>query len=753
LAFSRKHNNDVRSVKPTNLPKTRTAIAASALFAAFSFAHEALAQQVQQAQQAPQVAEGGTLGEISVNAAAAASAPDHNVNDPYQAANVSKTGTPIGELPMSVQEIPRGILDEQGATSLQQAIRDGNVSGVNYGGTDSKGFTDHFMIRGLQAQTYDDGFSDGDQVNGPVHSLLGVERIEVLEGPGSALLGSGPPGGSINLVHYTPSAQFHWGADLQAGSFGTVNGSAYVTGPTGIDGLNYRVDVGGSRSDGYRGLASWNKEIRPDLQWKIGDHKIEFSIDAQDYMATPDSYGMIYYKGSPINAPFNAKFSTPFASAHGNYVRATLSDEWRISDYLTINNRLSFLHHTLDFFSNGDSTRAKVKGNVFTGRQLRDQDDSLNTLDYQLEPVWKFSTGSVHHTLLTGFEYLHENLDTVKATADLPDIDNIFAPVPPETSLANLNFQCAPSHSCQNDHVVANFYSLYATDQVDVTERLKIRAGVRKDWFGTSLTLNPLPGEPNRTANDGITLVQGNTYTRNDAPTSWNAGVLYKLTPWMTPYFGVSRSYLANFNSENDAFSIGPPESALQYELGVKWSFADGRYVLNTALFDVKRENVATPFGNDQLAFDSQRTRGAEASLDADLTPNWHVYANFTAEHARITYSPDTPGAVGTEPQGVPAYMANLWTTYRFSLFGRAGFHAGAGINYMSRTTNGFANGYAWAPASLIGNLQFGYAERHWGVDLNVDNVTNQRYFIATNVVGAYLGAPLAAYVRLHCDF
>jgi len=734
----------------------------AALFAALSFAHVAKAQQFQQVQQVQQVQQtqtrqtqpAGTLGEVSVNAAAAATARDHNVNDPYQVTGVSKTGTALGDLPMSVQVIPRGILDEQGVTSLQEAIRNGNVSGVNYGGTDSKGFTDHFMIRGLQAQTYDDGFSDGDQVNGPTHSLLGVERIEALEGPGSALLGSGPPGGAINLIHYTPSAQFHWGGDIQAGSFGTVNASGYVTGPTGIDGLNYRVDIAAGRSDGYRGLASWNKEIRPDLQWKIGDHKIEFSIDAQDYMATPDSYGMIYDKGAPIrNVPFDAKYSTPFANAHGNYVRATLTDEWRISDYLTINNRLSYMHHTLDFYSNGDSTHAKVKGNTFTGRQLRDQDDSLNTLDYQLEPVWKFSTGTIHHTLLTGFEYLNQDLNTVKATADLPDINDIFAPVPTETSIASLHFQCAPSHSCQNDHVYANFYSLYATDQVDVTDRFKIRAGVRKDWFDTSLTLNPLPGEPNRTANDGITLVQGNTYTRNDAPTSWNAGVLYKVTPWMTPYFGVSRSYLANFNSENDAFSIGPPESALQYELGVKWSLDEGRYVLNTALFDVKREHVATPFGDDQIAFDSQRTRGAEASLDADLTPNWHVYANFTAQHARITNSPDTPGAVGTVPQGVPAYMANLWTTYRFTLFGKAGFHAGAGINYMSRMSNGYANGYDWAPASLIENLQFGYAEHHWGVDLNIDNVTNQRYYIATNVVGAYLGAPLAAYVNLHADF
>jgi iron complex outermembrane receptor protein len=97
--------------------------------------------------------------------------------------------------------------------------------------------------------------------------------------------------------------------------------------------------------------------------------------------------------------------------------------------------------------------------------------------------------------------------------------------------------------------------------------------------------------------------------------------------------------------------------------------------------------------------------------------------------------------------------MANLWTTYKFSLFGRTGFHAGAGINYLSRMTNGFANGYDWAPASLIENLQFGYAEQHWGVDLNIDNVSDQRYFTATNVVGAYVGPPLAAYVTVHADF
>ena len=66
------------------------------------------------------------------------------------------------------------------------------------------------------------------------HSLNGVDHIEVAEGPGSALFGSGPPGGTINIVHYTPSSDLQYGASVQAGSFGTVVNNDYITGPTDV---------------------------------------------------------------------------------------------------------------------------------------------------------------------------------------------------------------------------------------------------------------------------------------------------------------------------------------------------------------------------------------------------------------------------------------------------------------------------------------------------------------------------------------
>src|SRR5262249_34127648 len=158
--------------------------------------------------------------------------------------------------------------------------------------------------------------------------------------------------------------------------------------------------------------------------------------------------------------------------------------------------------------------------------------------------------------------------------------------------------------------------------------------------------------------------------------------------PGISPFVGVSKSYLSNFNSENAQTGIGAPESALQYEAGIRFSLLNDRFVLNTAIFHVKSENVAAPFsinGNETVMVDSQRTRGYETTLDFKATDQWRILGNFTAQNAVITDNPQGITSVGHHPQSVPAYMANLWTTYRFSIAGVPGFIAGVGVNYRDK--------------------------------------------------------------------
>ncbi len=674
------------------------------------------------------------------------------VRDDYESlreiANVDKTGTKLEDLPGNVQIISKEVLNEQGATMLSQGVS--NASGVNYGGQDSKGSFDQFLIRGLNAQIYSDGFSDGDEVNGISHSLNGVERIEILEGPGSALFGSGAPGGTIDIVHYTPSPEFEYGGSVQAGSFGLVTNSDYITGPTGVAGLNYRIDATFSRSDGFRELRSHDYEVRPELEWHRSRHTVDFAVDVREIHETPDSYGLIYFDGAPVtNVPNDAKYSTPFAWAHEGFVRPTVTDAWQVSKFLTINDRFSFLHRTPEYFGNGDSTRTQVNGGEVIGRQLRQQSDSDNSFDYQFEPVWKFETGTVHHSLLTGFEYVRQMIATQRDTADLPNIPDAFAPVPPETSVAGLTFLCDSKHSCDDDHLSADYFSLYATDQLDVTDRFKVRAGVREDWFNTSLT--PLITVPGRYDSDGQPLLGGMTYTQNDAPASWNAGALYKITSSIMPYFGVSTSHLANFNSESTQDGIGPPEAAIQYEAGIKFPLFQNRVALDTAVFDVTRNNVATPVtlnGVEAVVFDAQRTKGFEGSFDSRVTNQWDVLANVTYQDPVITDNPQGITSEGKRPQGAPTHMANLWSTYHFSIGGTSGFQAGAGLNFMGETFSDITN-VNHIPYFVIGNAMFGYAKAGWSLSLNVDNFTDRRYFIAANEAGAYLGDPIAVYARV----
>ena len=395
---------------------------------------------------------------------------------------LGKTGTKLEDLPHSVVVVPGMLVSEQGGTGVRSAIRD--VSGVNEGGGSSYGFFDRFLIRGLDARIYSDSFPDGDQFNGFPHSLNGVDHIEVLKGPGSALFGSTTPGGSINIVHYTPSSTPGYGVGLQVGSFGAISNTFYATGPTSVPGFNYRVDGLLAHSDGFRDLESANYELRPVLSWTGDGHQTTLAFDVRHIERTPDVYGLIYFNGTPINMARDTKYSTPFSQGDQDIQRVTLSDAWTVSDFLTINNRFSFLHRDVDILRNSGGT---VTGTSLTNRQLREQTDHDDDFTYQFEPVWKFKTGTVAHTLLTGFQVEWQKIDDNRATASLAPIANIFAPVIPETSLAGLTFLRDASHSGMVDDLHATYLGAYATDQIDVTDRLKLRLSGRQDWWYESL--------------------------------------------------------------------------------------------------------------------------------------------------------------------------------------------------------------------------------------------------------------------------
>jgi iron complex outermembrane recepter protein len=705
-----------------------------------------------QTRRTPAVTAAATGGPPAAGDAGTAGAPGapNGVSGPplAQTPALGKTNTKLADLPSSVVIVPVATVREQGGVSLTDAVTR-NVSGVNVGGSSTYGFFDRYLIRGMDARIYTDGFSDGDQFNGYPHSLNGVSQIEVLKGPGSALFGSTTPGGSINIVHFLPSPMPSWGVGGSVGSFDTFMGNFFVTGPTGIPGLNYRVDGLAQHSEGFRGLKSADYELRPVFGWTENNHVVTVAVDVRYLEATPDLYGIPYVNGRPLNVPNTYYYSTPFAHGNQDIERIMASDAWWWSDYLTINNRLSYTHRDLDILRNSGGA---ISGNELISRQLREQTDHDDDFIYQFEPVWKFATGPVHHTLVTGASVEESLIRDNRATADLPNIVNIYAPIVPELSTAGLTFLRDATHSGMVDDLAATFAGVYAIDQIDVTDRFKVRLSARQDWWQEQLT--PEAFVAGRNAQDGLPLEPGMTQSRTDTPFSWSAGALYKLFPGFSPFIGVSKSYLTNYNSEATQNGLVDPESAVQYEGGVKISAIDDRLTLTAAGFQIDRNNVfaetnATVNGVTQttIFFDAQRNTGTDADLQFKLTPQWKLLANYILQNAVITSEPNTPTAVGNRPIGVPNYIVNAWTTYDFSIGSISGFKIGGGLTTSGQSYANVQNTNS-VPAYTVWNAVFSYTQPKWDVSVGIKNIFDVTYFPTALSTGGSVGEPRTFFLK-----
>ena len=117
----------------------------------------------------------------------------------------AKYTAPIAETPQTIQVIPRATLDEQGATTLTEAMR--NVPGITMqageGGGASNTSGDMFNMRGFSAANsiFVDGVRDDGLISRDVYNL---EQIEVFSGPTGSDVGRTNAAGYINLDDEDP---------------------------------------------------------------------------------------------------------------------------------------------------------------------------------------------------------------------------------------------------------------------------------------------------------------------------------------------------------------------------------------------------------------------------------------------------------------------------------------------------------------------------------------------------------------------
>jgi iron complex outermembrane receptor protein len=644
----------------------------------------------------------------------------------------SKTDTALRDLPASVVVVTGENLAEQGVVTMNQALE--NVSGVQPLMAGGYGFADNYTVRGLAMRFLRDGLPDGTSQNGYARSMFDVDRIEVLKGPGSALYGSGQPGGTVNVVSKAP--QFKDSVEFfgSVGSFGTYIGGVDVTGAVGKD-VAARVIIGHEESDGYRDLSRQIDQLKATVLWKIADDKtLTIDLDHRDIKVKPDNYGIIFNaQGKLANVSREAKYFSPFNYTDQRMDRLAVTHDWRIDSDLSMRTALVYDKRDLSFLRNGGGNAGNVAG-AMTGREARQQNDDDQFITVQNELIYKLEHGGIKHTLLGGIEYSEARLDTRRTSYRFADITDINSPVIPENSLSDaVSSTLAYDRQLRSDTV-----SVYAQDQVALSEQFKIRAGFRDDRINFS--------------DKGL---QAGTYREIESSKSLQSGSLgavWQPTQNWSFYTGVASGKFINIATEASALSL-EPEKSYQTELGTKATLLDGRLGLNLAFFQAKRENyyITLPGATDPTPDGKDESKGIDFDITSEPIKGLNLLANLILQDVQnksdaLASNPNVEVPVvdqsitGKRPAGVAEKSGRIWASYTLQSGDLRGLGFGLGATYKGSSYADSLNLYQ-VPSYTVWDAAIFYRQPKWEVALNVRNLGDKTYYTNPTFVGALPGA------------
>lgn len=166
--------------------------------------------------------------------------------------------SPLRDLPQTISVVPREVIEQQGATTLRDVLR--NVPGLTMtAGEGGVAAGDNLTVRGYSARN--DIFVDGVRDLSPQsRDPFNLEQVEVTKGPTSAVYGRGSAGGTINLVSKAPSMGKILGFSMGLGNADTRRFSADLN--TSLKGL------GISDRTGFRTNLLWH-DSGVDLQLNL----------------------------------------------------------------------------------------------------------------------------------------------------------------------------------------------------------------------------------------------------------------------------------------------------------------------------------------------------------------------------------------------------------------------------------------------------------------------------------------------------
>ena len=124
------------------------------------------------------------------------------VTDTAVQVSLPKFTQPLVETPQSIDIVPQHVIQDQGATTLRDTLR--NVAGISLAAGEGGAQGDNLTIRGFTARN--DIFLDGMRDFGSYYrDPFDMQQVAVLQGPSSVTFGRGSTGGIVNQETKVPA--------------------------------------------------------------------------------------------------------------------------------------------------------------------------------------------------------------------------------------------------------------------------------------------------------------------------------------------------------------------------------------------------------------------------------------------------------------------------------------------------------------------------------------------------------------------
>ncbi|MGE7204414.1 TonB-dependent receptor [Sphingomonas sp. NPDC019816] len=690
-----------------------------------------------------------------------------------------KATAPLLDTPQTITVVSEQTIRKQNLQTLRDVLQ--TVPGITFGaGEGGGGYGDSINLRGYSANNdvTIDGVRDSAQYSRT--DPFNLQQVEVYNGANSVFNGLGSVGGTINLVSKVPTPET---LTIVQGSVGTDN---YYRGA--ID-SNVRVsDLVAVRLNGaYHHNDVPGRNVEKMERWGIapsvtigigGPTSLTLAYVHQEDRNTP-VYGIPWFDNGIVDG------FVPGARRDSYFGIANLDRQAITVDRLTA----TFRHAIDDQWSVRNLTRwQQVKQDsvtsapqgIFclgsTGLQpvidpktgvgavcgsvppgfyqpsgprglVRNQENQLlyNQTDLRHEAGAK---GGLHNVLNIGVSGMIENYRITQGSL-LRNADGSAVTLPPINIAAPDTNYAGPINfvtTAQSRSETRNL-AVYAFDTLELNRFFELNGGVRWEYQEANFRSLPL-------TTAAVNTLATQPQVSRERLFSWRVGGVFHPVENVSLYAGYGNARTPSSTTVRlgcgvpaSATAANPcavaPETAKNYEVGVKAGLFDRRLELTAAVFRNERTNYRVPSNDPSLPANLQvldgrsRVDGIALGISGSITPAWTIFANYTYLDGKVLQSISNrdkgAGVADVQAGGrliqTPEHSGSLFTTYKLPF----GLEIGYGLTYQGAfATNVPVAGNRVqfeAPDYLIHRAYLAYTiAQRWTMQLNVQNFTDEKY-------------------------